>query len=412
MKSEIKKQLLTLSIGTTIAQILPLLFYPVLGRIYSPESFGVLATISSIVSVLVVISTGKYEQAILIAKSKIDVAGLIILSLGISFCFSIICFIIFVFSADYICIIFNEPSLKMWLRIIPFIALFITVYNCYNEWCVKNAYFFKLSVNKITNANTTIVSKLAYGFGKLNDGLVWGELTGRFLTAIICISFFWKYDNKSFRQISFSYIRQLFVKYIDFPKYTMPDQLLNTFGTILPVLFFSAYFGSKELGYYAMMQNILAIPAVFIGQAIMDIFRKRASIEVNITGNCHVIFMKALRVLTIVSFSVLVIFIFPLPHIFEIVLGNEWIVAGEFAQIYAPAAAIGFICNSLSGIWIVKEKMKYRFYWQLYYFGIITISLLIGCLLLKNIKLSLVLLSTGLSSAYLISIYYSWKYSK
>ena len=65
--SEFIKNSLTLSGGVAIAQVLPFLFYPVLGRIFTPAEFGLLAVITSIVSVLAVVGSGKYEGGILVA---------------------------------------------------------------------------------------------------------------------------------------------------------------------------------------------------------------------------------------------------------------------------------------------------------------------------------------------------------
>ena len=50
--SSFAKNSLTLSGGVAVAQVLPLLFYPVLGRIFTDEEFGLLAAVSSITTVL------------------------------------------------------------------------------------------------------------------------------------------------------------------------------------------------------------------------------------------------------------------------------------------------------------------------------------------------------------------------
>jgi len=55
----------------------PLLFYPILGRIFTPEEFGLLATLTSITAILGVLATGKYDQGILIADSKKEAADLV-----------------------------------------------------------------------------------------------------------------------------------------------------------------------------------------------------------------------------------------------------------------------------------------------------------------------------------------------
>ena len=63
------------TLGTIAAQVLPLIFYPVLTRLFSPADFGILATITAITGVLTVIVTGKYETIVLIVDDKKDTAG-------------------------------------------------------------------------------------------------------------------------------------------------------------------------------------------------------------------------------------------------------------------------------------------------------------------------------------------------
>ena len=80
-KYGIRQHLLTLCTGTLVAQLISLAFYPILGRLFTPEDFGLLATISSIVSFVTILGTGKYEQAILIAENRRKAAALVVLSL-------------------------------------------------------------------------------------------------------------------------------------------------------------------------------------------------------------------------------------------------------------------------------------------------------------------------------------------
>ena len=54
--------------GTTLAQAIPILLSPALTRLYSPESFGALGAYIAASAILIVIATGKYENALLIQK--------------------------------------------------------------------------------------------------------------------------------------------------------------------------------------------------------------------------------------------------------------------------------------------------------------------------------------------------------
>src|SRR5512133_567535 len=72
---------LTLTGGTTFAQILTILSVPVLTRLYQPENFGVWALYSSIASIISVIICLRYDYSIMLPESDEDAVNL----LGVSF---------------------------------------------------------------------------------------------------------------------------------------------------------------------------------------------------------------------------------------------------------------------------------------------------------------------------------------
>ena len=56
--------------GTTIAQAIPIAISPILTRIYTPEDFGIFALYLSILGLVAVIVTGRYEVAIVLTDGE------------------------------------------------------------------------------------------------------------------------------------------------------------------------------------------------------------------------------------------------------------------------------------------------------------------------------------------------------
>ena len=110
IKGEFAKNALILTVGTSVAQAFPILFYPILGRIFSPSDFGLLATLTSITAILVTLSTGQYQGSILIAKTKKEATNIIGLVLLLSFSILLITTIIFFVFSDLIAGSLNEPN--------------------------------------------------------------------------------------------------------------------------------------------------------------------------------------------------------------------------------------------------------------------------------------------------------------
>jgi O-antigen/teichoic acid export membrane protein len=413
LKGEFAKNALTLSLGTVVAQAFPMFLYPILGRIFTPAQFGVLATLASITSILTVLASGSYENSILIASTKKNAANIVGLVLILSTSFLLVSAILLQVFSNQLGTWFNEPTLQKWLFVCPISALAIIIYNCYNEWCVRNKYFVGLAFNKIINAAATTFGKLLLGVIKIvSNGLVIGDLIGRITSAGGCVFRALQKDKIEFQQISFKRMRGLAKRYVEFPKLYLPAQLLNTIGGSLPVLLIGAYFNSIEVGYYAMTMNILSVPMSVISLSIKDTFRQRANEEYSNTGSCARIFNRLLGILVFWVIMGSILLFFALPFIFSIVLGKQWLTAGVYSQILLPMIAINFISTSLSGVLIITEKMNTVLFLETYYAGTTVISLLLGCIFFHDIKTSLICFTIGRSSAYLLYIFLAYRHSK
>lgn len=413
IKSEFTRNALTLTFGTGIAQAFPILFYPILSRLFTPAEFGLFATIASLTAVIGVIATGKYEFAILIADTKQEAVNLIGLVFLLSSLFSIISYFFLLLISEYLIQIFNTPDLKQWLYISSLNIIFISIYYCYNEWAVRNKYFLNLSINKILNSSSTTLGKFFFGIIKFpSNGLILGDLFGRLLTASGCIYRILEKDKDFFSYLSFSNLMVVAKKYLNFPKHVLPGYILNTLGGQFPVFFIGAYFTNSEVGYFSMTMNVLSVPSSIISSSIRDTFRQRAKNDYSETGNCLYIFQKTFITLAIATAIISIFIYFLIPELIELFLGENWINSGEYAQIMIPAIALAFISNSLNGVLYIAEKTKVILFFQLYYFSVSILSLFIGYMLFKSIHSILLTYMIGMSSVYLLEIYLSYKYSK
>jgi len=413
-KSEFGKNLLTLSSGTALAQIIPFLFYPVIARIFTPAEFGLLATLTAIITIITEFSSGKYELGILVAKTRQDAANLAGLTLLLSFLIlTVIYFSLQLFFADILSQILHESQLEKWWFVCPIAAFSIIIYNTYNEWCVRNKYFKNLAFNKITNSSAITLSKLFLGFVKIfSQGLVVGDVVGRLISAGSCVFRAFQKDADVFKEISFIQIKKLAKEFIEFPKLIMPGRLLNIIGQQLPVLFLGFYFNTVEVGYFAMTMLVFSVPVNVISFAVRDVFRQRANEEFKNTGNCRIIYMKVFKTLSIIAVVGSIFLILLLPFIFSVFLGNQWATAAHYAQILTIPILLSFIASSLFDVLIISNKLKINLLWQTYYAIITFLSLWLGCVFYENIFVTLCFYAVGRSSAYLLSIILSHHYSK
>lgn len=412
--SDFIKNSLTLSGGVAIAQVLPFLFYPVLGRIYTPAQFGLLAVITSIVSVLSVGGSGKFESGILVAKDKEEAAHLAALSLLTgAVVMAVLWPIVQIFFGGALSHWMDEPELEKWLYVCPISAFSIIVFNTYNEWCVRGKMFKALSVNKMVNAGATTLGKVFLGFVRLvSQGLVIGDMAGRVISALGCAFRALQKDGATFRKVRLRGVIQSAVKYKEFPLYTMPGRLLNTLGQSMPVILLTAFFSGEEAGFFSMAMMVFVLPITVIGNTLGDVYRQRANEEYQSTGRCLKSYDKLLKTTVLMGVGALAILVWFLPWLMKVVLGPEWYVAGQYAQILAPAMVLSFIANPMSGLFIVANRLRQFFFWQLLYALSAIVSIWIGHAAFGSIRGTLIVFSVMMGMVYLTSILMTRHFAK
>jgi O-antigen/teichoic acid export membrane protein len=396
---------LVLASGTVLAQLIPLIAYPFLTRLYSPYDFGVFATVSSITVILSVVASGQYQSVILITDTDRNAVNLFWLVVFISTFSLLMIETVFLLSSDLIASFFGNPSLRLWVLLSPPTAFLIIVYASINEWFLKKKYLVSLSANRVINSSSTSILKVIYGNLKiLNGGLILGELLGRVITASVISVIALRKHPKEYFIPNYKEMKSLAYRFISVPKYILPGQLMNSVGGEIPVLIMATVYDSTKIGFFTMAIYVLILPARLISLAVRDTFRKQAIDIFQKTGECYTFYKKILSVTAGISFTGFSVFFIIAPRMFSYVLGDEWVTAGEYARILVPIVAISFVSEIGSPMFIIAEKMRRLLLWQIINIALTITSIIIGILFYKDIRMTLLCFTIGRSIAHFTSI--------
>ncbi|MGB9859042.1 MAG: lipopolysaccharide biosynthesis protein, partial [Moorellaceae bacterium] len=114
-KSSFTRNVAVLTGGTAAGQAMVVLASPILTRLYTPEDFGVLAVYSSVLSIVSVVASLRYELAIPLAEDDETAANLLLLSLTIGVGVSLLTGILTWLLGDQIVTWTNTLALKPYL---------------------------------------------------------------------------------------------------------------------------------------------------------------------------------------------------------------------------------------------------------------------------------------------------------
>lgn len=396
-KSEFGRNVLTLMTGTVIAQAIPIILTPILTRVYTPENFGILAIYMTIISIIGIIITGRYELAIVLPRSNKAALDIFSASLYISSTITIASLILVYFFWSDITELLNQPVLTYWIYSAPIIGFIVGLQQILTYWKIRQKNFKSISASKITQSLTSSLSQVLFGLVNFGPrGLIIGYIFGLTLSTIPLL----KKNNITLGKNKLRIIR-LLKKYIKFPTFNLTNALLDSFRNSSIIFLITLYFGLHHLGLYILAWRMLALPVSLISASIAEpYYQKISTLKANET---HTLTLTIIKKLAIISSAVYLAIFFLSPTIFELFFGDEWREAGEMASVMTPWVFMSFISSPLAHIYSRYNKQNVMLAYSLIYMLIPMISLF----LLRNSQTLTALTSTSLLMClFLISYIY------
>jgi O-antigen/teichoic acid export membrane protein len=412
--SDFSKNVLTLISGVALAQLIPFLLSPILSRIYSPEDFGEYAIYNSIVGVLVIISTARFEYAIALPKENINAFRLVKLILLISVLVSVLSLFVFIFFNKLICNLLNAPQISGLLIFIPFTILFISIFQSLTFWYNRKKNYRLQAISKLTSSVSQSTLSLLLGVIKSGSiGLILSYIAGQVIGSIPLISKLGKREYAVLRKIESDELTILAKRYKKFPTYMTVGSLINSISSMLPILMITSYFSTAIVGAMSFAQTVIVVPTGLISIAFSDVLRQRAVEDYNDTGSCRPLLVRTTKKLFSIGIIPFAILFLTAPFIFSLLFGSEWKTAGEFAQIMTFMFFMRFVFMSVSGtVIIVTEKLEYDIFWQVGYLCSVFLAIFFGNHFFADIKIVLIFLTVVSSFFYLIAFLMAYKFSE
>lgn len=180
--SKFIRSVVTVASGAALAQLISIIFSPMITRIYGPEAFGILGVFTSILSILSPVAALTYPTAIVLPKHDSEAKGLVNLSFYISLFFSIGTFIFMYIFKEQLVALLQIQEISDYVFLIPVSMFFLSVFQIFQQWHIrKNNFKLKATVTTLstlllhifkvvvgllfTSASTLIIiTVLGYGF--------------------------------------------------------------------------------------------------------------------------------------------------------------------------------------------------------------------------------------------------------
>lgn len=352
--------------GTAIGQGLTIIASPFLTRFYSPEDFGLLATYVSVLSILVVIASLRYELAIPLPKNNTVASNLLVLSLFIVFIFTLVIGGLLIFFHDFLLKVLNAPLLEKYLWLLPISILGAGIYKVLNYQAIRKQKFGHISKTKVAQSSSQVLVQLGIGVTVGSPiGLFIGDAVGRASGSGTLFKTILHEDKKNLKRWSLKGIKRAAIRYRKFPLLSSFSSLFNTAGLQLPQLLIITLYGAHIAGLFSLVQRVIGFPMTMVGQSVSQVYLSEVVKMVNTGGkNMRSMFLKtSLRLLVFGIVPVAILSFFG-PSIFALFFGETWREAGEYSKVLGVMFLLQFIVSPLSQTLNILEYQRWQLAWD------------------------------------------------
>lgn len=340
----------TLLTGNVVAQGLAFLAYVLLLRLFTPDDFGLCNVFFSYTEVLIILSTCKYEMAIVVAPDDNEASLLARLAFRLNALLTLLLFAVAAVMALTGVTLSNLPAIL--LLLLPLLVYFTGTYRIYVFLCNRHKEYRALALGEVVSVSGGTVTRILFGLLApvlnlfhtigLPLGSVLGKMAGHaYLHHVVC-------RKNHYYHPTAAPLRPIARKYINFARYVMPRELVSSFSANLPLMWLSLYFDKPLLGLFSLALTFTQRPAGILANTFEKVLYQSSSVTVQqqlpLRRNIlHFALLLGVGVAAVAA----VVFLFAEP-LFVLLFGGQWVGTGYYVRCLLPWMSILVISNSLS----------------------------------------------------------------
>ena len=405
-KKEFTRNSITLLSANTLAQLITFAVYPIITRLYSAQELGVLNLWLSIIGVLAIVSTGRYEPAIVMEKDDRGSSALIKLTLLINVSFLAVNQLIFTLFAHPIASCFTSPeAIEPWLPLIPVMVFLAGLWQTLNNYHIRHKHYWAIGGYHLTHSSLNAVFKVLFGHaGMLRSGLILSTLIAYGAALIVPISRI-KFKVKEFLTYDGAAIKSMARKYANLPKFDIPRSVSNTLACNLPLLILPLSFGMDQIGLFSLALMIGFCPVNLYANSMMQVLYKTIVEKQQNQEKCIPFTARFCRRTALALLPFFVLFFFIAKWFFGFLFGADWMQAGIYFKMLLPWLFVLTMSSSLGFIPTLFFRQRTAMIIEFTYILLRVLALCIG-IWLKDFSYAILLF--GIVSAMMVSIQLVW----
>jgi O-antigen/teichoic acid export membrane protein len=350
------KKFSTITSFNICTQIISLIGFTLITRLFSPEIIGQYLVYLSFTAIYLITSTGFYEQVFFLEKDESRYP--LILS-------SIIC--IFLLSS-----LFAIPAIYLYesnIWIIPFIicsAFFGAMKVLIVSYAISRNRIIALSIiEMILSPILPLMMFFVYLF--INTPTAYEMLIVNTVVTGLTVIVLWGYFLRFyfFKFISealsckYSVVINFMKEYIDLPKHKMTSEFAGVLALRLPVIFIANYFSTSASAYYGIALRIAMSPIMIVTKAVSQMYMQEYSLNKKQSQSSKNTFYKFTKLLLLLASGfIFAVFMFS-EFVITLIFGNEYREVSHYLKFLAPYMFVLISVSPLLSTFVIERKISF-----------------------------------------------------
>lgn len=355
-KSAFWRNLTLVAGGTAAGQALSILASPVLSRLYGPDDFGLLSVYGSVTSIVAVVSSLSYHQAIPAPEKDEQGANLTVLALALVAVASLLTAVAVTAFHARLERYFAIAGFAKYVAAVPLGVFGLGAYEVLSQWAARKKAFGLLAKTSAQRSFLQTAIQLLGGLTKMGTlSLVVGQLFGQWGGTLQVARKSWRSDGDKFRAVSPTSLRETAHRFRRFPLFTLPGAMLNAVDANVAPLLFAHFFGGTVTGYFALGHRLIGVPFMLVGSSAQKVFYPAAASAKRtgtLAAETALTYQRLLRLVLPIVFVMTAC----APELFVVLMGAKWREAGVYMQWLALRACFTMLVFPLTPLIFVLER--------------------------------------------------------
>lgn len=397
------------------AQGMAFVAYLVLARLFSREEIGIYNIFYSFIDVLVIVSTCKYELAIVVSSSDREASAVSRLALRLNALISALMLalmlVVWAFMRQKVAGGIGGMPLTIAL-LIPPMVYFCGTSRVYAALFNRRRRFGSIATSEIVGSTTGVASKIFFGLPAFVNtalhavGLPLGTVLGKAASNINYLARLKQLEMPE--GITREERREAGRKFRNFPLYTMPKDFINSLSYNLPLIWLAFLFDKAEVGLFALALTMIFRPVNVLNSAFERLIYVRIAEKVRQRRS---IMPDILRFVAYVNIFALPLFVSVFvwgSELFSFFFGSRWAECEYYVRCLLPWMYIALTSTSLMCIANVFSRQSTEFVFYIVLF-LMRVAAMIVAVAYGNFRLGILLfcVSGAIVSAALLLWYLS-----